>query len=53
LPGEASHGDKVGQSAVGKLVRSKGNKIPVNPFPEGVELMKAAKDVATYFSYGK
>jgi len=44
-------GDKIGQSAVGGLVRTK-NKIPVNPFPEGQVLMKKAHAVGTYFSYG-
>jgi len=44
-------GDKVGQSAVGRLTRSKDKKI-VNPFPEGVEVMDAARSLATHFSYG-
>ena len=44
-------GDKLGSSAVGALVRSK-NKKPVNPFPEGVALMKKAHDMGVYFSYG-
>ena len=44
-------GDKLGQSAVGALVRSK-KKVVVNPFPEGQALMKKAHDLAVHFSYG-
>jgi hypothetical protein len=43
-------GDKIGQSAVGGLIRSK-NKVQINPFPEGQELMKKAHRLGTYFSY--
>ena len=43
-------GDKIGQSAVDCLFRSK-NKTPVNPFPEGQALMKKAHALGTYFSY--
>ena len=43
-------GDKIGQSVVGGLVRTR-NKVPVNPFPEGQELMKKAHRLGTYFSY--
>ncbi len=43
-------GDKIGQSAVGGLIRTK-NKVAVNPFPEGQELMKKAHKLGTYFSY--
>ena len=45
-------GDKIGQSAVGALVRTK-NKVPVNPFPEGKEVMTCAHDLAVHFSYSK
>jgi hypothetical protein len=38
-------GDKVGQSATGALTNSTG-KVEVNPFPEGVELMKKASNTA-------
>ncbi len=44
-------GDKLGQSAVGALVRSK-NKQVVNPFPEGQHLLKKAHNLAVHFSYG-
>ena len=43
-------GDKIGLSAVGRLSRTK-HKVPVNPFPEGQELMKKAHRLGTYFSY--
>ena len=43
-------GDKVGRSAIGELVRTR-NRMPVNPFPEGAQLMAKAQDMATYFSY--
>ena len=43
-------GDKVGQSTTGRLVRSR-NKIVLNPFTEGVALMKLAHKLGTYFSY--
>jgi len=43
-------GDKIGQSALGGLVRSK-NKTPVNPFPEGQAIMKKAHTLGTHFSY--
>lgn len=42
--------DKIGQSATGALTRSR-NRIVVNPFPEGVALLKAARAMATHFSY--
>ena len=45
-------GDKLGQSATGALVRSKGKKVQ-NPFPEGVELMANAHSMAVHFSYGE
>ena len=35
-------GDKFGWSAFGKLIRTK-NKIPVNYFPEGVNIMEKKK----------
>jgi hypothetical protein len=44
-------GDKIGQSAVGGLIRSR-LKVQINPFPEGQELMKKAHKLGTYFSYG-
>ena len=44
--------DKLGRSATWQLVHSK-NKQTVNPFPEGVRLMKKANDMGTYFSNGK
>ena len=40
--------DKVGQSAISELARSK-NKEPINPFPEGVSIMKKLHDQAKYF----
>lgn len=43
-------GDKVGQSATGRLLRSR-RGTPVNPFPDGVALMKLAHKVGTHFSY--
>ena len=43
-------GDKIGQSAVGGLIRTK-NKTPINPFPEGQALMKKAHVLGTYFNY--
>ena len=43
-------GDKVGQSATGRLIRYRKNN-PVNPFPSGVAVMKKAHRVGTYFSY--
>lgn len=44
-------GDKLGQSATGALVRSKGKKVQ-NPFPAGVELLANAHSMAVHFSYG-
>ncbi len=44
--------DKLGRSATRQLVRSR-NKQVVNPFCEGVELMKKANTMGSYFSYGK
>ena len=41
--------DKVGQSAIGELVRSKG-KQPVNPFPQGVKLVTKNHNLAKHFS---
>ena len=46
------YGDKVGQSATGRLVRSRRN-VELNPFPAGVSLMKTAHKVGTFFSYSK
>jgi len=43
-------GDKIGQFVVEGLVRTR-NKVPVNSFPEGQELMKNAHKLGTYFSY--
>ena len=43
-------GDKLGQSATGKLVQSWRN-IELNPCPAGVSLMKTAHKVGTFFSY--
>ncbi|KAI9346567.1 hypothetical protein BDR26DRAFT_112210 [Obelidium mucronatum] len=45
-------GDKLGRSAVGALTRSR-NKIVVNPFPEGVDLMSRAHKMGTFFSYSQ
>ncbi len=42
--------DKLGQSAVGALVRSK-HKVAVNPFPQGQALLKKAHAVAVHFNY--
>ena len=41
--------DKVGQSATGRLTRSKDKKV-INPFPEGVLLLKKVHKQAMYFS---
>jgi len=43
-------GDKLGGSAVGKVVRSRKKK-PVNPFTGGTDLMTLFHNVAKYFSY--
>ena len=40
--------DKVGQSAIGELTRSK-DHIVVNPFPEGLELLQKLRDQAKWF----
>ena len=42
--------DKLGQSGIGQLVRSR-NKKEVNPFPEGQELIAKLRTVAKHFSY--
>jgi hypothetical protein len=44
-------GDKVGQSATGRLLRTR-KKHPVNPFVVGVALMAAAHAMGVHFSYG-
>ena len=41
-------GDKIGKSAIGELVRSR-NRIPVNPFNEGKDLVKKFQDQAKHF----
>ena len=41
--------DKIDKSAMGELVRST-NKVPVNPFPEGVQLMAKFQGMAKHFS---
>ena len=43
-------GDKIGQSAVGALTRSV-NKVPVNPFPDGQEIMQKTHALGVHFSY--
>ena len=43
-------GEKVGQSATGRLVQSWRN-VELNTFPAGVSLMKTAQKVDTFFSY--
>ena len=43
-------GDKVGQSATGRLVRSQRN-VELNLFPAEVSLMKTSHKVGTFFSY--
>jgi hypothetical protein len=43
-------GDKLGQAAVGALVRTRMKK-PVNPFPAGQALMLKAHKMGTHFSY--
>ena len=42
-------GDKVGASCVGKLVRSR-NKVPVNPFQQGVDGIAFAHKIGVHFS---
>ena len=42
-------GDKTGKSAIGELVRSK-NKVTVNHFPHGLNLLKKLRDQAHHFS---
>ena len=44
--------DKISQSAIGTLVRSK-NKTLINPFLEGKELVEKAHAIGVYFSYGE
>eukprot|EP00854_Cymbomonas_tetramitiformis_P031186 gene31186-39149_t len=44
-------GGKLGRAATGALTRSR-KKVPINPFPEGVALMKSAHDMGVHFSYG-
>ena len=44
-------GDKVGSWAIGKLTKSK-NKVPVEPFPDGVALMSDLGEFAKHYSYG-
>jgi hypothetical protein len=44
--------DKLGRSATRQLIRSR-NKQVVNPFREGVESMKKANTMGTYFNYVK
>ena len=44
-------GDKLGQSAVGNLVRMKDKQV-VNPFPQGQALLKKAHALVVHFSYG-
>jgi len=43
-------GDKVGASAIGRLVRKDGRRNVVNPFPEGQELEKKLNLQAKHFS---
>ncbi|KAK3270774.1 hypothetical protein CYMTET_20841 [Cymbomonas tetramitiformis] len=43
-------GDKLGSSATGALVRTKGKR-PINPFLAGQELMKSLHAMGVYFSY--
>jgi hypothetical protein len=43
--------DKVASSGVGTLVRKDGRGGDVNPFPEGVELLKIVHNKAKHFSY--
>ena len=42
--------DKLGKAGVGALVRSR-QKVVINPFPEGVKLVKKAHAVGAYFGY--
>ncbi len=44
------NGDKIGHLAVGGLIRTR-NKIQINPFPDGQELMKKEHKLGNYFSY--
>jgi hypothetical protein len=43
--------DKIARSMLALLLRSR-NKTPVNPFPEGLELLNKARSMAKHFSYG-
>ena len=43
-------GDKIGQSAVGALIRTK-NKVPVSPSPRGQVLMKKAHALVVHCIY--
>lgn len=45
-------GDKLGRAAVGDLTRSRMRRI-VNAFIEGQQLLKKARELAVWFSYGK
>ena len=42
-------GDKIGRSAIGELIRSRG-KVPVNPFPSGMGLVSKFQNLAKTFS---
>ena len=42
--------EKLGRSATGGLVRTR-NKVAINPFPEGVDLVQRAHKVGAYFGY--
>jgi len=42
-------GDKIPRSAIGHLLRSK-DKVSVNPFPEGVALMKKAHATVVFYN---
>mmetsp|Transcript_35623 Transcript_35623/g.87622 ORF Transcript_35623/g.87622 Transcript_35623/m.87622 type:complete len:467 (-) Transcript_35623:497-1897(-) len=43
-------GDKIGQSAVGCLVRTR-NRRAVNPFPEGAKVMKLCQSISAHFGH--
>ena len=45
-------GDKIGKSAYGGLERTK-NKVAVNPFKEGTELVRSMHNMGKYFSYSQ
>ena len=40
--------DNMGKSTIGELMRTR-NKVEINPFPEGLDLLKKVRDQAKWF----